>query len=98
LQAKVIIVKKFQLIAGVVLSAVVFHAMADDGAGQAQADDPVDTQEYSYSTQLDVAKVVSMSTIPDVCGVVPAKMVYEDSQGRRHALIYKVMGGGCSNG
>ncbi|MGP5464669.1 DUF2790 domain-containing protein, partial [Pseudomonas helleri] len=30
--------------------------------------------------------------------VVPARMVYEDSQGIKHTLEYRVMGNGCSNG
>jgi hypothetical protein len=45
-----------------------------------------------------VAKVVSMSAVPDVCQVVPVQMEYEDSQGQRHILKYQVMGNGCSNG
>ncbi len=55
-------------------------------------------EDYTYSTHLDIAKVVSMSSIPDVCEVVPAKMEYEDSKGQRHILNYHVMGNGCSNG
>ena len=39
-----------------------------------------------------------MSEIPSVCEVVPAQMVYEDSQGKQHTLEYRVMGNGCSNG
>jgi hypothetical protein len=55
-------------------------------------------EDYTYSTHLDIAKVLSMSTIPEVCEVVPAKMEYEDSKGQRHILNYHVMGNGCSNG
>ena len=55
-------------------------------------------EDYTYSTHLDVAKVLSMSSIPEVCEVVPVKMEYEDSQGQRHILNYHVMGNGCSNG
>ena len=55
-------------------------------------------EDYTYSTHLDVAKVLSMSSVPEVCEVVPVKMEYEDSQGQRHILNYHVMGNGCSNG
>jgi hypothetical protein len=55
-------------------------------------------EEYTYATHLDIAKVVSMSDIPNVCQVVPARMTYEDSKGVEHVLEYRVMGNGCSNG
>ena len=54
------------------------------------------TEQYSYGTKLDIARVISLSTIPDVCEVVPATMTYEDSQGQRHTVEYQVMGDGCS--
>ncbi len=41
---------------------------------------------------LDVAKVVSISDIPNVCDVVPATMVYIDHQGQTHSVTYMVMG------
>ncbi|MFJ7885445.1 DUF2790 domain-containing protein [Pseudomonas sp. NPDC096917] len=53
-------------------------------------------EQYTYGTKLDIAKVISMSEVPQVCEVVPAKMIYEDHQGQRHVLEYKVMGDGCS--
>ncbi|MEG1038511.1 MAG: DUF2790 domain-containing protein [Pseudomonas sp.] len=55
-------------------------------------------EQYDYSTNLDIAKVISLSTLPNVCEVVPATMVYEDHQGQRHTLEYRAMGNGCSNG
>ena len=54
-----------------------------------------DATVYDYSQHLDIAKVIDAGTIPDVCAVVPVKMVYEDSQGQRHTLQYQVMGKGC---
>ncbi|MGH8439110.1 MAG: DUF2790 domain-containing protein [Pseudomonas sp.] len=70
-------------------------AMADEiNTASAQ---PV-VQQYDYSTNLDIAKVISLSTIPNVCEVVPATMVYEDHQGHRHTLEYRAMGNGCTNG
>jgi hypothetical protein len=62
-----------------------------------QASAPVVTQ-YTYGTKLDIAKVVDVSPIPDVCGVVPATMSYIDHQGQKHEIAYSVMGNGCSQG
>ncbi|OLS63686.1 DUF2790 domain-containing protein [Pseudomonas putida] len=79
-----------------VLGSVCGAAMADDLANNGAEQIPV--EQYSYSQHLDIAKVLSMSEIPNVCEVVPARMTYEDSQGRKHILEYRVMGNGCSNG
>lgn len=69
-------------------------AAADD-VKVAQVQPPV--ERYTYATHLDIAKVISLSPVADVCKVVPAKMTYEDHQGERHVLEYRVMGTGCSN-
>ncbi|WP_338648549.1 DUF2790 domain-containing protein [Pseudomonas sp. ML2-2023-3] len=66
-------------------------------AGETSAVQPSTVESYSYGTKLDIARVISLSTIPDVCEVVPATMIYEDSQGQRHTLEYKAMGDGCSS-
>lgn len=55
-------------------------------------------EHYTYATDLDIATVISVTPIADVCEVVPAEMTYEDHQGQRHILEYRVMGNGCSNG
>jgi hypothetical protein len=68
------------------LSSLCATAMADEAPTDAAKQQPV-VEEYTYSTHLDIAKVVSMSEIPNVCEVVP-----------RHILRYSVMGNGCSNG
>ncbi|MDR0277849.1 MAG: DUF2790 domain-containing protein [Paucimonas sp.] len=78
------------------LASVCASAMADDIANTNAEQIPV--EQYTYSQHLDIAKVLSMSEIPNVCEVVPARMTYEDSQGRKHILEYRVMGNGCSNG
>ncbi|EKT4522860.1 DUF2790 domain-containing protein [Pseudomonas juntendi] len=70
-------------------------AMADDVAKDAEQ---IPVEQYSYSQHLDIARVLSMSEVPNVCEVVPARMTYEDSQGQKHILEYRVMGNGCSNG
>ena len=58
----------------------------------------VPIEHYDYSQHLDIAHVMSMTDVPFVCAVVPARMTYQDSQGKRHILEYKIMGNGCSNG
>lgn len=52
----------------------------------------------SYAQHLDIAHVISISDIADVCAVVPVRMTYEDSKGQQHILEYHVMGNGCSYG
>ena len=79
------------------LSSVCLTAMAGEvPTDVAEQQPPI--EEYTYSTDLDIAKVISMSEAPNVCEVVPMKMEYEDSHGQRHILRYSMMGNGCSNG
>ncbi|MGR3885858.1 DUF2790 domain-containing protein [Pseudomonas sp. 1152_12] len=73
-------------------------ALADEAPTELAGQNAPIVEDYTYSTHLDVAKVLSMSNIPNVCQVVPVTMEYEDSQGQRHILNYQVMGNGCSNG
>ncbi|HDS1736196.1 DUF2790 domain-containing protein [Pseudomonas sp. BP8] len=54
--------------------------------------------QYDYSMNLDIKRVISLSTIPNVCEVVPATMTYEDHQGQVHTLQYRAMGEGCTQG
>lgn len=70
--------------------------MAQEGTVKTQGQQ-VPVEQYTYATQVDVAKVISEDQIPDVCGVVPMRMTYLDSKGNQHLLEYEVMGG-CSNG
>jgi hypothetical protein len=78
------------------LALISFSAVA--AAAEPTAPEAGDVVEYTYSTHLDIAKVISMSETSDVCGVAPATMTYEDHEGKRHTLKYQVMGNGCSNG
>ncbi|MNF71816.1 hypothetical protein D3C84_537750 [compost metagenome] len=80
--------KAFALLALAGLSAL---ALAEEPAEAA-------IEQYHYGMKLDIAKVISRSDIPDVCGIVPAYMTYEDHQGNVHRLEYRVFGQGCSNG
>lgn len=78
------------------LVGIVGYAVADDDTAVA-SESATPVEQYTYSTDLDIAKVVSVSSIPQVCEVVPAQMVYEDSHGKQHILEYRVMGDGCKN-
>lgn len=82
------------------LALVGFSFIGCMSAAQA-ADDSnsnVAVTEYSYGMKLDIAKVVDVSPVPDVCGVVPASMTYFDHQGQEHKVEYRVMGNGCQQG
>ncbi|KAB0487191.1 Protein of unknown function [Pseudomonas reinekei] len=79
------------------LSSLCATAMADEVQTDVAQQKPA-IEEYTYSMHLDIAKVVSMSEVPNICEVVPAKMEYDDSKGQRHILRYSVMGNGCSSG
>ncbi|SDN09477.1 DUF2790 domain-containing protein [Pseudomonas jinjuensis] len=66
-------------------------------ADEANADS-VAVEQYTYDMKLDIARVISNTDVSSQCGVVPARMTYEDSQGQRHTIQYQVWGGGCSGG
>lgn len=66
------------------------------GSQMAFADQPA-VEQYSYSSHPDIAKVIHMDPVPDVCEVVPVQMTYLDHQGQQHVMEYRVMGNGCSN-
>ncbi|MBA1200746.1 DUF2790 domain-containing protein [Pseudomonas capeferrum] len=70
-------------------------ALADEAS--TSASQPV-VEQYDYSTNLDIKRVISLSTLPNVCEVVPATMTYEDHQGQVHVLQYRAMGEGCGEG
>ncbi|MBD2837803.1 DUF2790 domain-containing protein [Pseudomonas sp. JM0905a] len=72
-------------------------ALAEEPVEAAVTGEPV-VEQYHYGMELDIARIISRSEIPDVCGVVPAYMTYEDHQGKVHRLEYVVFGQGCSNG
>ncbi|KQW41838.1 MULTISPECIES: DUF2790 domain-containing protein [Pseudomonas] len=69
-------------------------AMADEQDTQTAQ---VTVEPYQYSQNLDIAHVVAISEIPNVCAVVPMHLTYDDSKGDRHIMEYHVMGNGCTN-
>ena len=71
------------------LSSVCLTAMADTSNTPVSNPQPA-VEHYSYSSELDIAKVISMTEVPNVCEVVPAQMVYEDSHGMQHTLETKI--------
>ncbi|MGQ7957872.1 DUF2790 domain-containing protein [Pseudomonas sp. SP16.1] len=52
---------------------------------------------YRYGMKLDIAKVVASTPTDASCGVMPAQMTYEDSNGNLNILEYRVAGTGCRN-
>ena len=80
----------------IVLALIGFSTLAV--ADELQVAQQPAVEHYTYATNLDIAKVISVSPLDDVCEVVPAQMTYEDHQGQRHILEYRAMGNGCSNG
>ena len=68
------------------------------GSGMIQAaEQQAKVENYSYGAKLDIAKVISIEDPAKVCEAVPVHMVYEDHQGQRHTLEFRVMGSGCTN-
>jgi len=71
----------------VALSAVASFAHAD-------AKPEANVEDYSYSTKLDIAKVISSPSL-DFCGIQPVEMTYLDHMGKSHTLRYSVYGSSC---
>lgn len=81
------------------LVALVFGGLSSTAMANEVAQDfkqpPV--ERYNYSQHLDIARVISVSEVPDVRELVPARMIYEDSKGQRHTLEYTAMGKGLTD-
>ncbi len=65
---------------------------------EAQGKAAPEVKHYKYGMKLDIAKVVSVTPSSSACGVVPARMTYEDPQGELHTIEYRVQGFGCPHG
>ncbi|MCG6574238.1 DUF2790 domain-containing protein [Pseudomonas sp. AF32] len=52
-------------------------AMADEQEAQIAQ---LTVEPYRYSQNLDIAHVVAITQVPDVCDVVPMQMTYDDSK------------------
>ncbi|MCP1495564.1 hypothetical protein J2Y86_000271 [Pseudomonas migulae] len=64
-------------------------------SAQVQAEDEV--VAYRYGMDLDIAQVLAITPVADVCGAAPVEMTYLDSKGAKHVLQYSEFGTGCSN-
>ena len=53
----------------------------------------VQTVDYHYGMQLDIASVLQRTDNSDKSGVVPTILVYRDSQGEVHKVRYLEWGG-----
>jgi len=59
----------------------------------------VTNETYTYGTQLDIDRVLSVSEDSShSCGVVSAQMVYLDSMGDKRALTYSKLADACNSG
>lgn len=81
------------LISALTLSLVATGALA--GTMDQQAQPPV--TQYAYGMHLDIARIVEMTDLSTFCGIMPARMTYEDSQMQRNTIEYLVWGTGCKN-
>lgn len=88
----------------IILAALSLFSVMASAADTVPATAPPTTaqsEEYDYSQDLDIAKVVRLSSEANTsteCGLVTAHMVYVDSKGVTHNLQYTRLGDGCQNG
>ncbi|MDB6047741.1 MAG: hypothetical protein JWR17_487 [Pseudomonas sp.] len=71
--------------------------MADENV-EATAHQQQAVEQYTYSMNLDIAKVLSVSQVSSGCEAGPVQMDFLDSTGKEHIVQYLEMGTGCSNG
>ncbi len=76
-------------IAVVILSALAATSAFAKNDHQAE---PVQSVEYHYGMSLDVKRVISLTETSDSTGVVPATLIYEDSQGQVHSIEFTQAG------
>lgn len=81
------------------VSAACLLTVLNVGALPAMAQTNAAIETYTYSTQLDIQKVLSLSEDSSQnCGVVNAQMTYLDSQGQKRVLGYSKLAENCSDG
>ncbi|AWY44005.1 DUF2790 domain-containing protein [Pseudomonas putida] len=62
----------------------------------ARAEADVSEKTYTYGTQLDIKKVVSLKQdSSDSCGVVDAQLTYLDSHNKTQVLDYRKIADNC---
>jgi Protein of unknown function (DUF2790) len=90
--------EKFTMKTSLKSTLIALSLLAVSGMAAASSDKSVNhVEDYSYSSKLDIAKVVSA---PDLgfCGVQPVQMTYQDHAGATHTVRYEVIGSGCNMG
>lgn len=50
---------------------------------------------YAYGMPLDVRRVIAIDEPQRVCGLVTARLTYEDANGARHQVDYRKWSTGC---
>ena len=74
------------------------HSPLSNGLNSAAVSN-LPVEHYNYSQDLDVAKVIQITTgNTNSCGPISAHMIYQDSKGVEHNLEYTRLGEGCENG
>lgn len=64
----------------------------------ARAEADVSPKTYTYGTQLDIKKVVSLKQdATPSCGVVDAQLTYLDSQNKTRVLDYRKISDNCNS-
>ena len=63
----------------------------------ANGKNPPEVIHYRYGMKLDIARVVAITPTDSSCGVMPAQMTYEDSNGDLNILEYRAAGTDCRN-
>ena len=81
----------------IVMGSVLAPAFAD-GHRPAETADNTTVETYTYSTPLDIQKVISVTDVSDKCGATPVRMTYQDVQGQQHVIEYRGVGIACTNG
>ncbi|MFK8328438.1 DUF2790 domain-containing protein [Pseudomonas sp. BJa5] len=61
----------------------------------ANGKNPPQVTHYRYGMQLDVAKVISVTSNRGTCDAMPAQMTFEDSTGKLNILEYRTAGMDC---
>jgi len=56
---------------------------------------PPETEHYQYGMKLDVEKILHITSRNTGCGVMPAQMTYQDSDGELRILEYRASGTKC---
>lgn len=77
---------------------IALSLLAVSGVASAASEKPVNpVEDYSYSTKLDIARVIAA---PDLgfCGIQPVQMTYEDHSGQTHTVRFEEVGSGCNMG